>query len=1233
MLLYRSLQFLNLVNDCTSKIANVRSTILLILCAVFLGLGFWIGHLSFAPASPKSIAAKIASNLDDELEALSSVHDEIVARLERGDSSLLRSDRYAFYLYHADRLIAWSDNLIVPPPRLVSGSFTVKLIKASGADYVVRKWPLSEGTYLVGQIPLYRQYTIRNDYLNPEWNYRIFPGSNISILEPNTSIGTPVCTGDDCVFKISLTPEGLSVHERTAAVAIALISVSIIMLIIFMVQALVMYGRHSPDLAFVLLVIGLWGLRLLMTTLDFPGMFIRFQLFDPQNFASSNLNRSLGDLLLNELALSGLCYYLFRNYYRFRSIRFVYRHPLLKPLLGVVSALVFFLAFLFPFVVIQTIYNNSAIVLDITQSLRFDTLRITAQVIVILSWVCAFLFSHVLIRLLIASSTRWTVMLYIIAGGLIFTLINEATGQLYESTLWIGFVYFLSVYLSGFHKQLRKVGYATFTYLFTGIVTFALASTVTIHHFTRKEKIESQFRFASNFLIDRDYFAEYLLKDVARKISGDAFIQSRISSPFLSKEAIRQKVRQVFVPSYFNKYDVNILLFGAGGTPLNNRSPTTFADLIKIYNNDTFRTEHEGVYFVNNPTSDIPQRYLVVAPITRTGMTSGYVVLELLLKKIIPESVYPELLIDNRFQQFYRTQDISYAVYGRQLLYSSGNYNYERSFKREYLGDPEIHLHGIVHSGYVHVALEDGNNHVAVVSSPVVPPNYILANFSFCLVLGLSLLLTFIFIQGLITFVRRKTLFFSARIQLVLNLAFFLPLFVVSVTTLRLTSQASQEQLNAEYLGKSKSFGAQVESMLDEYNKSEDLNRIDFENQLTDLAKLFNLDANVYDPGGHLLASSQPSIFENGLASPYSNPEALRRIRQGDNLMVVTEEVGSLNYYVSYTSLKSPQSGTLIGVLALPFFQSLSSLEKIQIRILSNILNVFAVMFIILIVLSYVVSAWLTFPLRFITRSLSKTTLTRINQPLRWNAQDEIGLMVKEYNQMLYKLGESKAELEQSQRERAWRDIAQQVAHEIKNPLTPMKLTLQQLERYLQGGNNLEEKTSKALSSLLSQVDTLNDIASSFSSFAKMPEPEIHHVELIGLIKRIVDLHSQSGTITFKHPSGDVRVMGDPQLLGRIFSNIILNAFQAARPGIPPRVDISLERNGPVYRIQFKDNGKGIDPKVADRVFVPHFSTKRSGSGLGMAISRQGIEQMNGRIKFVSARNEGTTFIIELPVA
>jgi signal transduction histidine kinase len=380
-----------------------------------------------------------------------------------------------------------------------------------------------------------------------------------------------------------------------------------------------------------------------------------------------------------------------------------------------------------------------------------------------------------------------------------------------------------------------------------------------------------------------------------------------------------------------------------------------------------------------------------------------------------------------------------------------------------------------------------------------------------------------------------------------------------------------------------------------------------------------------------LFASSQPLIFDNGLLSTYMNPSAYQKIRSGQNLFIETETVGSLEYYTAFASLKAPSSGALIGILSIPFFQSIYSLEKVQINILANILNIFSLIFIALVGFSYIITQWLTFPLTLITETLRKTSLTRTNQPLVWKTDDEIGLMVKEYNQMLFSLSESKAELEQTQRERAWREIAQQVAHEIKNPLTPMKLTLQQLERSVQSGMAGPDKTQKAISSLLTQVNTLNDIASSFSSFAKMPEPVMKPLELVSLLKRIIDLHSHSGNIRFEHVAREIYVTGDEQLLGRTFSNIILNAFQAARPGESALVVIRAMVKDGVVVLSFEDNGKGIEPDVADQIFIPHFTTKKSGSGLGLAIARQAIEQMKGRLWFETRVGEGSTFFIELP--
>lgn len=1209
-----------------------RSSLYFVLFILFSLAGIAFVYFSSQPSSPQQVVDKIASNLAEELQSVDEAAQHILTQLEKDPAHPLTAhERFNFYIYGQGRLLAWSDNNFVPSFASVADTFRLKLLKSGSSDYLAKRWKISEQKFLVAIIPLYRKFNITNDYLNVEWNKRVFPSGNISILDANASIGVPVCLQEQCPFKISFVQQELPMHQQTKTLAVILIAVSIV-LFLLCVNVLLSRLRYH-DLVFLLWYIVLYGIRLAMTKLAFPFAFIQNELFNPQVFASSNLNASLGDLILNEIFLFILCLYLFRNLFQFKVIKWLQQNRILSWVLSVFSGVAVLFAMIFPFVVIQTLYNNSSIILDISQSLRFDGLRIMAMVAFLLAGVCSFLFSHTFIRLLIGDGNKVRILFSFLAAILIFVLINEYTQQPYLSSVIVAGGYLLAVYVLKLYSSLTRLSFTTFTYLFVTVFCYSLNGAYAIQYFSRNEKIENQFRFANNFLIDRDYFGEYLLRELSLKISRDAFIQSRVASPFFTKDAVRQKIRQVFLPSYFNKYDVEIYIFNAAGESVDHRTDVSFTNLIAIYNQDAFRTEYNDVYFVGSPAGDVTQKYLVVVPMTKMKAISGHVVVELSLKKIIPENVYPELLVDNRFQQFYRSQEISYAVFaGGKIVYSAGSVNYERIFNKDWLGNPKLYTTSISAANYDHIALEDDNGRVAVVSSQRTRITYILANFSFLLVLGLTAILLFILVQGMINYFQGDKLYFSARIQLFLNVAFFLPLIIVSAVTLSVTNRSSQNQINDEYLNKAKKFSDQIAVQLYEYLAGKDLTAVTFENQLTDLAKLTNLDANVYNAQGILISTSQPLIFENSLISNFINSDALQKIRRGDNLFIETEKVGALEYYIAYAALKASSSGKLIGILGIPFFQSGYSLEKAQINILSNILNIFALIFIVLVVLSYFVSQWLTFPLKFITQSLRRTSLTKVNQPLVWRSDDEIGLMVKEYNQMLFKLSESKAELEQTQRERAWREIAQQVAHEIKNPLTPMKLTLQQLERALQAGTHSEEKTAKVIASMLTQVNTLNDIASSFSAFAKMPEPVIRRLELVSLLRRVVDLHSHSGDLNFETTIKEVYVDGDEQLLARTFSNIILNAFQAGKPGEPLHVYVKLEKINGVALMSFRDTGKGIEPNVAERIFVPHFTTKKSGSGLGLAIAKQAIEQMKGRIWFETESGKGTTFYIELPV-
>ncbi|HMR57657.1 MAG TPA: ATP-binding protein, partial [Cyclobacteriaceae bacterium] len=429
---------------------------------------------------------------------------------------------------------------------------------------------------------------------------------------------------------------------------------------------------------------------------------------------------------------------------------------------------------------------------------------------------------------------------------------------------------------------------------------------------------------------------------------------------------------------------------------------------------------------------------------------------------------------------------------------------------------------------------------------------------------------------------------------------------------------------------KARVLGENLLPALTEYVHNPEENRSEWEDRLSAAARFADVDVSVFDRR-EMVASSQPAIAEGLLSSGLMNRTAWERVyERGDMAFVVNDKIGSLNFNNAFFALRSPETLDILGVISLPFFESAQSLDATQITVLANILTVFTLIFIIFSMLSFYVVEALTFPLRLITRTLRHTTLTT-NKKLEWKSSDEIGLMVNEYNKMVDNLEQSKIELARSQKESAWREIARQVAHEIKNPLTPMKLTLQQMQLWLVKDTLEKERAKQSVNTLLNQVEILNEIASSFSAFARMPAPILEKLDLVALLTKTVNLYStyEGGSVDFKSSVQPVYIDGDPQLLDRIFSNMILNGLQAG--GKPPLVFIEVKPAGSFIRVIIQDNGEGIAPEFQDKIFIPYFTTKKSGSGLGLAIAKQGIELSGGKIWFDSSPGK-TRFYLEFPV-
>jgi len=1182
-----------------------------------------------------------SDNADDRIisieERLNAMVEDVnkEAQLILSDPDLVKwsSLHNSFFLVDSTEIQAWSKNQFFPDLRSINSHADFQLVPNNSGDFLIRQWTINKTKKLLSVIPLIRKYPISNRYLSTEWNEEIFDETHGSISPSSNSNGAIINLNGKEIFRFQIE----DVNHEKGYWSFALASVSLIFFIVgiyFWVNLL--YKVRKYELGFIVLSVSFVLLRIVMFTTGYPTGWSTSSVFDPQYFASSSYNSSIGDLFLNSLGILILCGYIFITYHHWQIVKYALRlSGWIKYALGCFLIVLAFFSFLYPYLFVETIFHNSTISLDITEAIQFDWLRSLSFLSVLAGAISAFFFVHVFINLAKSILSDFLPFLTaLILAGLIFTAYFLSASRDYAITLPTAAIFFLILFATNLTSSLRKLEPITFIYFFVVITALGVQHGLSIKHFIEEKRTESQFKFASNYLIGRDVLGEFLLNEGTKRIRQDAFIQSRLNNPFLTKSAIRQKIKQVYLNSYFDRYDAQIYLYNSAGEPLDNNSPETLAAFSNRFQSASASTDYEGIYFIQPSDIDSNKRYLSLIPISRADQIIGFIIIDLSLKRIIPQNVYPELLVDRRFAEFFKNTDRSFSfIKDGKILSSFGTFNYEKEFDFSSLKNSDFYKSGVSKNGFFHSGVEDASGQVAVITSAAYPIFFVLTNFSLFFVLGVVLLVITMTSYGLILVLKGHKMNYAARIQLYIYLAFSLPLFVATITTLNRVSKSAENELNQNFETNARNLGEDILTSVTDYFNG-NISKEDFENLLVDRAKITNSDITFYDRLGKYAASSQPLIVENQIISPLMNRSVWEQVnREGASSIIGNEQIGTLQFNNCYVPLKSPESGALLGILSVPFFNSANSLENTQVNVLSNFLTVFTIIFILFSVLSFYVVNSLTFPLRFITRILSRTTLSGGNKPLEWRSKDEIGMMVSEYNKMVNNLEQSKIELARSQKESAWREIAKQVAHEIKNPLTPMKLTLQQMEYLLKMNKMDDEKARTSINTLLTQVDILNEIASSFSAFARMPAPILTRIDLISLLNKCVHLYSDydGGSVVLKSNLPTAFVMGDEQLFNRIFSNIILNGLQSAQ-GENVLVQVELNRIDGFYQISINDNGKGIEPEMINKLFTPYFSTKHSGSGLGLAISKQGIEQSGGEIWFETKKDTGTTFFVKLPL-
>jgi two-component system nitrogen regulation sensor histidine kinase NtrY len=460
--------------------------------------------------------------------------------------------------------------------------------------------------------------------------------------------------------------------------------------------------------------------------------------------------------------------------------------------------------------------------------------------------------------------------------------------------------------------------------------------------------------------------------------------------------------------------------------------------------------------------------------------------------------------------------------------------------------------------------------------------------------------------------------------------------FVVGYLTYEHFTRSAQETERNDFNYRAAALLTNLKNQALDASVSDDSLRQGLPASLTNISSSLGMDAQFFDPFGNLVFTTQEELVQLGVLPNKMSPSALSILRKSPQAeRIEIEQSAGLQYFNLYRCLQNGKGETL-GFLSVPYLESKGNAGAEVSDFIGMLASLYVFLLLIAFGITFLLARSITRPVSLLSEKVQELRLEDKNEPLAYagDSEDEISQLIGQYNSMVRKLESSKIQLVKLEREGAWREMARQVAHDIKNPLTTMKLSMQQLERLSGNPEQAAAYLRKAITRLIEQIDSLAQIASEFSMFANLDIKTKNDVVINEVVESVHDLFSEQKQVelSLELPKDRFHILGDKNHLIRVFNNLVINAIQAIPSDRKGHIKVSLRREGNLFIIQISDNGGGIPPEIRDRVFEPNFTTKTSGSGLGLAICKKIIEAHDGDIRFITRDNEGTDFFVEIPM-
>lgn len=1118
--------------------------------------------------------------------------------------------------------------------KLINGYYTVyKKTKKLGDGSICRVMAL---------IPVKWDYFVTAPYINNDFAYLSGIEKYYQLSDVEQTRLKVESTDGTVLFWLK---EKNNLPQPLNGVTILLRLLALLCVLMFLHKAAAMVAeRYSFTAGLLFLIAVILLLRTASYYFPIPFNLRQFQLFDPSVYGSNEISRSLGDLLINTFLLLWILLFIRRHG------NAVTKTPLpVKPEAGIAISTIFIFGITILFGnVIKSLVSDSQISFDVINIFTLSIFSfagffvlgsLALNYFLIVEWLAGYLnaYSHKRIPLQLLALT---------VTGLVYLTFTLNSGVVSYQLFLLGWLLLLIVLLN--HNRIRfnflpSNGRTIFWIFFFSVsLTFLLVS----------ENVErgwkNRIRLAEKLSLQTDPSAENLLNIALRNFrSGFLDREFYRFSRLHENQVLKDSLISENFSGYLNTYDTEIYTYDRDEKPLFNSDSVSFNTLNTVYNLQSKRTSAGDWQYYEESFDKFYYIARKVVTDTASKNTLGYVFVISRPKRYADEKFNPELFTQSGKQLPNNTQSDAYAIYkDKELISSVNDYPFPIHLAEKEPGQTAIKK--VNRKGYSELWYTPSSNLTVVIAKSQNRLLETVTLFAYLFCLFLLLLASFSLVQiclqlGLRIEDWKKHLQLTFRTQVhttIIGISIFSFLIIGASTIFFFINRHSR--INKERLSRTIAImKTEVETALSNHVLFDDVLKLydevssaELQGKINRISEIHGVDVNIYDPNGNWRLSSQPYYYNKGLLSRKIDPLAYYKLSSEYLVQTIEDEkVGTLSYMSIYVPVRD-EAGQTYAYLNIPYFTSQNELKQEISNFLVTLINLNAFIFLIAGLIAFFVTSRITNSFAIISEKMKEIKLGKTNEAIVWNRNDEIGELVQEYNRMVKQLEKSANLLARSEREGAWREMARQVAHEIKNPLTPMKLSIQYLQKAVDSNSaDAKQISQNVAKTLVEQIDYLSNIASDFSNFANIGNPRMEKVNLVASVRSVVELFNmqENAQVAFTAATNEAFVMADKTQLNRLFTNLIRNAIEAAGED-EAVVELHIDIRQDKALVTVTDNGHGIPAELQQKIFYPNFTTKTSGTGLGLAMCKNIVEQMKGDIWFTTQQQKGSIFFVELPL-